>query len=283
MTARSGTIARELIKNAEKIGLNEKTVEDVRVGLTYVAVKLSGSDSCCGVGHVLRSELPAHCFAAEGLYPMIGKNASELAVLLLESDPLLPSIGIATINAVFSEHMGRLRGVVKGDVVDCLKLKDDDVVGMVGNFAPIVRRLEGRVSRVRVLERKPMDAGRPKGCAAGAMDEFVKYCPDWAWEEVLSECDVAIITASTIVNRTLDQLLSACAGKAREIAIVGPTTPLAPEVLGKHGVTFLGGVRIISSGKVLEIISQGGGMNVFGRGAEKISLSIRYSSTHKQR
>ena len=278
MMARSGTIARELIKSAEKLGLHEKTVEDVRVGLTYVAVKLSGSDSCCGVGHVLRSELPSHCFAAEDLYPMIGKNASELAGLLLESDPLLPSIGIATINAVFSEHVGKLRGVVKGDVVDSLKLNDDDVVGMVGNFAPIVRRLEGRVSRVMVLERKSMDAGRPKKCASSA-DEFVKYYPDWAWEEVLSECNVVIITASTIVNRTLDHLLSACAGKAREIAIVGPTTPLAPEVLGRHGVTFLGSVRIISSGKVLEIISQGGGMNVFGRGAEKISLRIKTPST----
>jgi len=275
MAARSGTIAKELIKNAEKLGLHEKTVEDVRVGLTYVAVKLSGNDSCCGIGHVLRSELPTHCFRAEALYPMIGRNASELAELILEPDPLLPSIGIATINAVFSEHAEKLRGVLKGDVVDSLKLEDDDVVGMVGNFVPIVRRLEGRVKEIRILERKVMDTCKPKsqdikcGC-----DEFVKYYPDWAWEDVLPECDVAIITASTIVNRTLDSLISACAGKAREVALVGPTTTLAPEVFRHHGVTFLGGVRISSSRKVMEIISQGGGMNVFGNGAEKISLRI---------
>jgi uncharacterized protein (DUF4213/DUF364 family) len=141
MAVLSGTIARELVDEAEKLGMNEKTVEDIRVGLTYVAVKLSGNDSCCGIGHVLRAELPSHCFAAEALYPMIGRNASELGRLLLEPDPLLPSIGIATINAVFAEHAEKLDGLSKGDVTECLNIKHDDVVGMVGNFSPIVKKL----------------------------------------------------------------------------------------------------------------------------------------------
>ena len=52
--------------------------------------------------------------------------------------------------------------------------------------------------------------------------------PDWAEYRLLPECDVVILTGTSVINGTIDQLLSWCSG-AREVSVTGPSTPMYPD------------------------------------------------------
>ena len=80
--------------------------------------------------------------------------------------------------------------------------------------------------------------------------------PESAAAETLPQCHVVILSATTLLNRTLDDLL-ACCRNAREIAIVGPSTPLLPAVFADGGVTLLSGVQVVNGERELRVVSEG--------------------------
>ncbi|MEM4978977.1 MAG: DUF364 domain-containing protein, partial [Candidatus Nezhaarchaeales archaeon] len=67
-----------------------------------------------------------------------------------------------------------------------------------------------------------------------------------------------IITGTTLANGTIDRLLE-LSKNARDVVLVGPTASTLPDPLFKHGVTIIGGVRVIDSEKVIQVVSEGGG------------------------
>jgi uncharacterized protein (DUF4213/DUF364 family) len=74
----------------------------------------------------------------------------------------------------------------------------------------------------------------------------------------LKECTVAIITATALLNDTLEEVLNGL-GNPRHVAILGPSTPLCPEIFHDTPVNHLGGARVRDAEKVMQIISEGGG------------------------
>ncbi|MFQ6118241.1 MAG: Rossmann-like domain-containing protein [Candidatus Bipolaricaulia bacterium] len=94
--------------------------------------------------------------------------------------------------------------------------------------------------------------------------------PDWAAELLLPQCDIAIITGTTVINKSIDHLLSLCRG---EIAIAGPTTPLST-VFANYGVSYLFGMKSRDADKVLKIISEGGGTRRLGSAVSKVALRL---------
>jgi len=96
------------------------------------------------------------------------------------------------------------------------------------------------------------------------------YAEDQA-AALLPSCTVAIITATTLLNNTLPELLEACRN-CRAVAIVGATTPLAPEVFKQQNVTLLSGIVVTNSPGMLRQVSEGGGMGSFKGYIEKVNL-----------
>ena len=76
--------------------------------------------------------------------------------------------------------------------------------------------------------------------------------------QALQDCDVAIITATTLINNTFLQMVSQL-GSPRLVAVLGPSTPLVPEIFRDTPVTHLGGAVVADAPGVLQIISEGGG------------------------
>jgi uncharacterized protein (DUF4213/DUF364 family) len=74
----------------------------------------------------------------------------------------------------------------------------------------------------------------------------------------LKECTVAIVTATTLLNDTLEEVLNGL-GNPRHVAILGPSTPLLPEIFQGTPVRHLGGAVVRDTRKVMQIISEGGG------------------------
>ena len=82
--------------------------------------------------------------------------------------------------------------------------------------------------------------------------------PNTAIPQYLPKCDVVVLTATSLINHSFDDIITYCSN-AREVCIVGPSTTLCPEIFGRYHVTLLAGSVVQSSEQILQIVSQGGG------------------------
>lgn len=217
---------------------------DIRIGLEYVGVELS--DGTLGVSYLFKEEV-GHCcsrdFADEGF---IGRPATDLVEWSLHmKDTLLSSIGIASLNALSAPQT--IPSMTKNDAVDEIGFKKTDVVGMIGNFRPMVPGIVEKVKELKIFERKP-GVGNPL------------IYPDWAAYSILPSCDIVIISGTTNINKTQDILLSCCSS-AREVAVIGPSTIVYPPAYADTSATLLAGAYAdpIKKDDIFTVISQGGG------------------------
>ncbi len=229
-------------------------VAEVRIGLGYTAVSLA--DGSAGVAFTFRDLAGGGCSVFHGLRPLRGRPAADLLPLLGSPDAIEAGVGLACANALANRDRP---GLLPGDVLDYLDLRPDDDVAMVGHFGPLVETLEARARSLTVFERVDEPAGllRPQEEAHAA----------------LPRCQVALVTATAIVNHTLDRLLDAARG-CRQVVLLGASTPLVPEVLGAAGVTMLSGVVVTAPGEVLRVVSEGGGMRQFLPHVRKVTLRV---------
>jgi len=84
-----------------------------------------------------------------------------------------------------------------------------------------------------------------------------------------------LITATTLINGTIDELLAA-AKDCREVVLLGPSTPLVPEVFATmpHLVTLLAGVVVTDAEELLRTVAQGGGTRDFKTSAVKVNVRV---------
>lgn len=97
-------------------------------------------------------------------------------------------------------------------------------IGVVGHLN-MPQSVYEQAASVRILERNP----RPGDY------------PDSACDFLLPQCDVVIMTASTLVNKTLPHLLDLCQNAYTILA--GPSCPMCPELLN-FGIDRIAGLVI---------------------------------------
>jgi len=244
-------IVDELLLFAEKEAKGQ-VVTDIRIGLKYTAVMLD--DGSCGLAATLSHQLP-YPFPYPG--DLIGRDVLEI-LKMAKSIEILPSIvGAATVNALLKPDEGN---IVYGNALDYLKIFKKDVVGIVGAFIPLMPTIRSKAEKSYVFDRYPIA-------------NLKEYCPDWVEPLILPQCSIAIISGTSVFNRTIDQLLSYL-NNARKIALIGPTTPLAPEIFKKYKVDILSGVKVMDAKKILRIVSQGGGTRDFGNSARQLNFIL---------
>jgi uncharacterized protein (DUF4213/DUF364 family) len=226
-------------------------VTDVRLGLGYTAVQLD--DGRCGLAYTFRDELKEGCGVVSAPGTLRTRRATELATWAKSIDPLEAAVGLATLNALIEAPPTAMNA----DLLTELNVFPDDAVGMVGAFGPFIEPLRSRSKVLHVFERRP--EGR-----SGVL-------PESAANEILPNCQVVILTATTLLNRTLDDLLTYCLA-AREVAIVGPSTPLLPDVFSDRGVTLLSGVKVVDGERALHVVSEGGGTRQLAPAVRKLTV-----------
>ena len=97
-------------------------------------------------------------------------------------------------------------------------------IGVVGHLN-MPRSVYGQAASVRILERSPRPGDYPDSAC------------DW----LIPQCDVVIMTASTLVNKTLPHLLEL--SKNAYTILAGPSCPLCPELL-EFGIDRISGLVI---------------------------------------
>ncbi|PKN37928.1 MAG: hypothetical protein CVU62_09415 [Deltaproteobacteria bacterium HGW-Deltaproteobacteria-2] len=214
-------------------------VADLRIGLGYVGVRLD--NGCTGIAAVLFDALPHGCTVMPAAGSFAGSPAADLLKYLIDGkNPLEMAIGLAVANALIKPPADCADN---NEATTYLNLKSGEKVVMVGLFAPLVERIRATGAILTVIEKNP---------------QRLELLSPENKQQALRDCDVAIITATTLLNKTFEETVSAL-GAPRSVAVLGPSTPLMPEIFRNTPVTHLGGVAVVDSAKVLQIVSEGGG------------------------
>jgi hypothetical protein len=213
---------------------NGAAVNAVHVGAfqTAVSAAFTGLASTCRPEHSCVPEAEQGVADAGSL---VGRDARELATLVLSLNPLEASIGMAAINALLAvdqaQHDDKEASVFLSE-----RAAGKDLA-IIGHF-PFVERLRPIVRKLYVIERNPLPG-----------DLSVEE----GWK-VLPRCDVVCVTGATLINHTFDDVMRAC--KGAYVALVGPSAPLSPVVF-EFGVRAVCGARVTDPAAVLERLTQG--------------------------
>lgn len=207
-------------------------VEDVRIGASYVAVVLAGDR--VGLAARLKEAVGAEIEPRHAAGRYRNKSADTLLDFLARGTGAVErALGLAAANALIHPAVPG----EESDTIDLMGLRPGERVAMVGLFSPIVPRIEATGVRLTVIERDTPEGERRRA---------------------LGSCDVAIVTATTLLNGTLEGILGEL-GRPRHVALIGPSTPLCEKIFRDTPVTHLGGSAVADSARVLEVVARGGG------------------------
>jgi uncharacterized protein len=279
----TGIVAETIAAVTDILGaeLDEIAVERAVIGLFFTGVKLTtGHAGACATPIKTIPEAvccPSSAMAMPFPGKMKGKPARDALKEAFSDHGIRRAVGIATLNALAELCWERRphplvelrRGV---DAFDANSFRPEDQTVVVGAFVPFLKELKRRKQRFLVLEKDP-DTLKP--------EEMPFYRPAEMAREVVPQADVLLMTGTTLLNDTLEDLLSWARPTAR-VTVVGPTVGLLPDAFLKRGADILGGVRITEPDEFLDLLAEGGsGYHFFGRVAEKVVLMRRAEAAAK--
>ncbi len=270
-------IFREAIQYLKTFGrrFEKDRIEKLITGIHFTAVQLTGGG--CGMARTeIKSGFPSISKAEWRKNPFApGRLRGQriLDILTCEDERSVPGyLKLAVLNACSSRVLAESgHPVISGrDPVEWLDTSKGKEIVLVGAFQSYMEKLSPMPCRLRVLELDP--------------DVFPEghkhlYVPAKQAGDILPFVDGVLLTGSTMVNRTLDALLS-FTGSQTFIAIAGPSAGLFPDLLFSKGIHLIGTIRVFDADRMFNIIAEGGaGCHLYGDCAEKICI-INGKSNH---
>ena len=202
-------------------------VKRIVIGINWTMVE---GEHGCGLAHTPRRD-SSGCRPISGAGQLIEMDLRELAEFYRSTNPMEVAIGMAAINSSYNRFD---LDAECGNGLDMFGATSKSIT-VVGRFPG----LEERYSNLKIIEKEPCEGEYPESMA----------------KELLKSSPYAIITASTLINGTAEDMISyANAGK---IAFVGPGTPLCP-MLFELGVNALSGMIVTNSRSASRILAEGG-------------------------
>jgi len=208
-------------------------VKRVAVGVHWTVVE---SDLGCGMASTLSQPPPHYNLRVKDAGTLEQKSAYALASYLRSDIWLEASIGMAALNSL-----------IKVDETLCERTNAYDVlrekgagknVAIIGHF-PFVEKLKNGTAQLWILEKEPRDGDTPASQA----------------HKILPKCDVLGISATTLINGTLSEILSCCKSDAFKM-LIGPSTPMTPKLFN-FGLDALAGCKIMDPDLVFKNVGQG--------------------------
>lgn len=176
-------------------------------------------------------------------------SAPDLAQMALSKNWTEASVGVAAINSLVAPDPKKAVPI-NGTKILMERCRDKRVT-MIGhfNFAEKIRMIARELS---VLELRPSEGDMPASEAPN----------------VVPGSDVVIITGTTLVNHTFDEITALAKGSYS--MVLGPTTILSP-VLFEYGLDAICGVRVVDAKQTIRHLCEGGSFREI-RGVEQIAI-----------
>jgi uncharacterized protein (DUF4213/DUF364 family) len=134
---------------------------------------------------------------------------------------------------------------MESDLFDLMRLDKSSRVGVVGFFRPMMDKLVEKAGEVTVVE---LSGDLLEGTYSFTMTDS---------PEALRGCDKVLITATTVLNDTLLQVMPHC-GDAAFVAMMGPTAGFLPDTVFDLGVDAVGFTHVKDLDLFLERFDSGG-------------------------
>jgi hypothetical protein len=230
----------------------ESKVRDCLAGLHWFAVRSEGT----GLAMTPREGAASLPRAGE----IAGMRTRDLAASVKSWNFHEAALGLAAINSALNSgaSLARGAGFSPGQQADedvFTYLLDEfrgKKVAVIGHFRNLER--VQAVCDLSILERLPQPG------------DF----PDPACEWILPGQDYVVITATTLINKTLPRLLEL--SRNARVILAGPSTPLTSRLF-EFGIDILGGLAVEDESRVWTVIQEGGQHQIFRSGSRMVKLS----------
>lgn len=241
----------KLIAEYRRLRLPEPAVKNFGLNPGWNAV--IGTRGCSGVAMSFVDNNPLYGTEETRqdlvfLQSFVGKPLFEVASACL-AEPRISrrSVALAALNALsqplVTDEVLLAKGYSVGiEVKD--QVKSDDKMVIVG-YGGLVKSYAGRCRELHVTDQRP-----PETFRTTVVGDTIKYGPAGIMvhpaeenKEVLRDADVAIITGSTLVNGTFEEVVG-YAKHARIRALYGSSAQLIPDVLFENGINVAMSVAI---------------------------------------
>lgn len=205
-------------------------VRRVCIGLHWTVIE----SRCVGMAHTYKTSRKVE-IAESGR--LSGRSALELARRALSWEPLEASVGLAALNSLLD--VGELDMEMSvTNVGDWIKEQaEGKAVTVIGRF-PFTDEIVRIARKVYRLEVDPVSGELPAA----------------ACERVMPLSDINVITATAIINHTIDRLLDL--GRGGVNVVLGPSTPLHP-LLFEHGADVLAGIVVDDTDALVKSVIEG--------------------------
>jgi uncharacterized protein (DUF4213/DUF364 family) len=209
----------------------------------FMAVSIEGGAT--GISYVLLPDEKMEAYTALQPPDFVGKDPSRFALEFGNDDPIKAMISLAAINAI-CQHVMRETNFEADSATDSLGLLSvsaGDRVGMVGLFFPLIKTIKKAGAELVVIEKKEQLIQKFPGL------------PITLDATKLSTCNKILCTSTTILNNSLDEILTHCSADAL-VSIIGPTAGYFPDPLFARGVDVVGG-RLVKNGALfLQLLAE---------------------------
>lgn len=227
-------------------------VEQVQIGTFLTAVKLSNGH--CGIA-TTDIEILSNCYCHKRDYGIFsaGNIKGHRIVDILqhnEKPEIFSSLKLAVLNAISAEKItsGNYKIIESTDPFDLLDLSQPKTISIIGAFQSYIKKLAGTKHKLHVIELHEQ---------ALLEDQKQFFIPAEKTEKTLLTSDIIIITGMTLVNKTLDNILSFIPDN-RQVIVVGPSGGLIPDILFKNKVKIIGSMLITDAAKMFDIVAEAG-------------------------
>lgn len=229
-------LIEDLIASAAK---NSEHVKDARVGVSWTAVH----GKYCGLAKTYGIPVK-HGNYTKNMGNLTGMSTLELAEYAQSWNLVEASLGCAALSSMISPPADSI-DVNAQDIV--LEKGAGARVVMVGAF-PFTDQLISIAKEAYILELDPFQLNPKQG-----------ILPDSAAEYLIPDCDLVIITGSTLINKSMERLLALARKSSAYTVLLGPST-LMSTVFFDYGADMLAGAVVTNPEAIMRKLSQSGGM-----------------------
>jgi len=256
-----------LLKSRYRNKFEELIISDIKIGLYLTAVRLS--DNSIGTSTTLVDDHPICAksnrdFGDFTPLKIRGQRVIDILGSKKESG-IMSSLKTAVLNAISSKIIssGKYEIVENCDPIQLLDLNSRKKITIVGAFQSYIRKISETRNKLFVLELN-------ENALTPEQKKFI--VPADEYEKILPASDIVIITGQTLVNRTIDDLLSVIS-QGTQVIVTGPSSGILPDILFENKVTIIGTIRITKPEILFDIVSEGGtGFHLFEYCAQKICI-----------
>ncbi len=197
----------------------------------------------------------------EAMRRFVGKGLMEAVAENLHSSLIpLKSLAVAAMGALSQPFLTpealAKRGIRVWDGPDYVKaaIRPEDTVTLIG-YGGMVQNVLGRCKELHVADMR-----RPETLLTTIIGETVRLEPSQVKlhsaednAALLGGSDVVIMTGSSLVNGTIDELLR-YAARARSVGLYGPSASIIPDVLFEEGADFVLSHRVQDPERFIEAL-----------------------------